>query len=650
MRIDFELELPGGPAEVRITGNRDVVAGWLERHRGPVAFDVETTALEPTVGRLRTLQLGSRDSVLIIPARRIAVIASELAELVQPIAHNGLFDALWLEHAGVDMTPIVARLTDTQAMAHLYDPRPAYRDPDADEDDEGPVGLGLKELAVRFLGPGADRYERQLAEAFDLPPSGRGKRWQAIWASIPDADSRLLMYAGADVVLTCRLYDELAMRLTTEEHELLDVERQITLEAWRIMVAGLVVDATSAAAVRDGLLAERERLDKELERYAVTNADSPVQSSAALLAVGAPLTERTPGGKLSTGKAVLEGLAEHASGPGAELAGLLRQARRARSYATKYAGKLASSELVHPFVRVNGARTGRWAMASPPVQQWPKRPLETSSASYDLRALLLAPEGQVLVSCDLTSIEAVVGAAVSRDRNLIAAVDKPLGEPLTIYEDLAEQLGVSRPVAKVVVLAGMYGVGNAKLAVQLGTDDRWRIKKLRAETFGGYWCDDRECELINGDPVGCVEHIVWDDGFYGGPRRFRRILEQGEVDVEQREGWPGVRNLFGRWVPARVRYGAGTPDWFTIFNHDVQGSARDLLMRMLLEVRAAGLTPWLTVHDEIIVVVDEADAPEARRALLEIMSTERHDVIGLPIHAEAGTPASRWGSQGAPVR
>jgi len=653
----IELELPGGPATVTVVelgdAARDVLeaADRLLRGYRPTAFDVETTGLEVGVDRLRMVQLGTADEAIVVPARYAPAI--ELARLARPIAHNGLFDCRWLSTVGVSVDAVVARMIDTQTLAHLIDPRPAEleRDDDDELDAGDPVGLGLKDLAVRYLGAGADRYERELYAAHGLPPSGRGVVWQRGWAAIDDDDPYLIAYAASDTVLTARLHLELEQRLTERERdELVPIEQRITLEAWKIIARGLDVDTDSAASVRDGLLSERERLEVALEPLGVANPDSSRQCATALTAAGAPLTARTSTGLLSTNRVVLEGLAEHASGPAAELARLIRDGRRTKAYATKYAGKLAtSSGIVHPFVRVTGARTGRWSMADPRVQQWPKQALRTPSSSYDLRALLRAPGGQVLIACDLSSIETVVGAAVCGDANMRRAVDQPLGTKLRIYDDLAAQLGISRAIAKVLVLSGIYGVGNAKLAVLLGTDDLHAVKRLRADTFGGYWCSSSSCPIVNTDPMGvCDGHAEWSDGFYGGPRRMRAELARGQrAGVEQRDGWPGIRNLYGRWVPARMR--GGQPDWFPTFNHAVQGSARDLLMGMLLEVADRGLTPWLTVHDEVIVVADRADAGDARRVLLDIMQTERHPVLELPVHAEAGMPAVRWGNGGGPI-
>jgi DNA polymerase I-like protein with 3'-5' exonuclease and polymerase domains len=47
----------------------------------------------------------------------------------------------------------------------------------------------------------------------------------------------------------------------------------------------------------------------------------------------------------------------------------------------------------------------------------------------------------------------------------------------------------------------------------------------------------------------------------------------------------------------------------------------------------------LPVHDEIVAMVPEAEAEEATAALVRCMATE---LYGVPIVAEADTPAHAW--------
>jgi DNA polymerase I len=74
------------------------------------------------------------------------------------------------------------------------------------------------------------------------------------------------------------------------------------------------------------------------------------------------------------------------------------------------------------------------------------------SLPAELRAAVAAEPGHVLVRADLGQIEPRVLAAVSGDRELARATAGP-----DLYAPVADRLGVDRPVAKVAVLAAMYG-------------------------------------------------------------------------------------------------------------------------------------------------------------------------------------------------
>jgi DNA polymerase-1 len=70
----------------------------------------------------------------------------------------------------------------------------------------------------------------------------------------------------------------------------------------------------------------------------------------------------------------------------------------------------------------------------------------------ELRAAVVAEPGHVFVRADLGQIEPRVLAAVSGDEALARATADP-----DLYSPVAARLGCERPVAKVAVLAAMYG-------------------------------------------------------------------------------------------------------------------------------------------------------------------------------------------------
>jgi DNA polymerase I-like protein with 3'-5' exonuclease and polymerase domains len=76
-------------------------------------------------------------------------------------------------------------------------------------------------------------------------------------------------------------------------------------------------------------------------------------------------------------------------------------------------------------------------------------------------------------------------------------------------------------------------------------------------------------------------------------------------------------------------------------NFCIQGSARELLVDALVRWSQ---TPWgdrvlLPVHDELVVVVPEAEAEAATAALVECMASS---LYGVEIKAEASQPSFSW--------
>jgi DNA polymerase I-like protein with 3'-5' exonuclease and polymerase domains len=76
-------------------------------------------------------------------------------------------------------------------------------------------------------------------------------------------------------------------------------------------------------------------------------------------------------------------------------------------------------------------------------------------------------------------------------------------------------------------------------------------------------------------------------------------------------------------------------------NYCIQGTARELLIDALVRWSE---TRWgdrvlLPVHDELVVVVPEADAEAATAALVECMTSE---LYGIEIKAEASQPSFEW--------
>jgi DNA polymerase-1 len=186
-----------------------------------------------------------------------------------------------------------------------------------------------------------------------------------------------------------------------------------------------------------------------------------------------------------------------------------------------------------------------------------------------LRQAVIAAPGSVFVRADLGQIEPRVLAAVSGDQALAAATAAD-----DLYAPVAAQLGVDRPVAKVAMIAAMYGQTTGHGAAAL--------RRMNAAY-----------------PVAMAY--------------LTRADESGQAGRD-------LRTYGGRLISmARLREGAQTPERAAAYgryarNAMIQGAAAELfkVWAVTVRARAAGLGGQvvLCLHDELLVhcAADQADA------------------------------------------
>ncbi|HET6209969.1 MAG TPA: DNA polymerase [Jatrophihabitans sp.] len=213
----------------------------------------------------------------------------------------------------------------------------------------------------------------------------------------------------------------------------------------------------------------------------------------------------------------------------------------------------------------------------------------------DLRPAVAAGPGQVFVRADLGQIEPRVLAAVSGDRALAAAAQDE-----DLYAPVASRLGVERAVAKIAVLAAMYGQtsGTAGAALR-GLESAYPVAMR-------YLRDAHE--------AGRAGRNVRT---YGG-RLVRMWPTPAGLSVEAERSVAAARGRYAR-------------------NAMVQGAAAELFKVWAVTVRARGAElnarVVLCLHDELLVHAPASVAGEAEQLVRGCL-------------AEA---ARRW-APGSPVR
>lgn len=122
----------------------------------------------------------------------------DLTEGMKLIMHNGIFDVLVLENnLGVDLTDSLYH--DTILSKHLFD-------------EERPHGL--KETAVKYLGPWADMAQKELYDSIEKNGGKHTKDCMEMYK----ADTEVLgKYACWDVILTYLLYEIFEAKLLADD-------------------------------------------------------------------------------------------------------------------------------------------------------------------------------------------------------------------------------------------------------------------------------------------------------------------------------------------------------------------------------------------------------------------------------------------------
>lgn len=278
--------------------------------------------------------------------------------------------------------------------------------------------------------------------------------------------------------------------------------------------------------------------------------------------------------------------------------------------------------------------TGRWSGTMKMNQQnLPRVNPSKPKPSDALRKCLLAPKGKRVVVADLSGIELRVNHFLWKEPVSMQLFNDDPAEA-DLYKDFASKLykkdiadvtKAERQVGKVAHLGLGYGAGAAtfqKVARLMGGVDlslkeaeeivsKWRNEYGRIAT-GWRTCHDRLSDIhyghhnINIDPWGLCKTTKGGIKTPLGMIRYPDLREETNEETKRTEWVYG----HGR-KKARIYAGKVT-------ENIVQHLAREAMADMMLEIQKRYPIAH-TVHDEIILVVDEAEAEEALEFMQGVM-------------------------------
>lgn len=388
-----------------------------------------------------------------------------------------------------------------------------------------------------------------------------------------------------------------------------DVELPLAQELSELELNGVLVDTSRLAALGSECDAEIKRLEQEAQRIAGRefNPNSPRQLETLLFdELGLKPLKRTKTSR-STDAETLEALSDKH-----ELPRVILELRQVSKLKGTYIDALPSllnpkTSRVHSSWEQAVAATGRLSSTDPNLQNIPIR----TELGRRIRAAFVAPPGHQLVSADYSQIELRVLAHLSQDPVLCESFrtgeDVHLRTSMEIFEVKAEDVTREmRTRAKAVNFGVIYGQGDSGLSKVLN------IPRAEASNFiAAYF------------------------------RRYQGVRAFMTATLERARAGEAVRSLLGRHRLLPNIRSANRAERLAAeriaMNMPIQGSAADILKLAMLALRkppTPGSRMVLSVHDELVFEVPDAEVPEAEAKIKAAM--ESAYALSVPLEVSVG--------------
>jgi DNA polymerase len=482
-------------------------------------------------------------------------------------------------------------------------------------------------------------------------------------------DSELM----AELFEYCKQDVRTEMAIVSKLRPLSDSEMEIWILTQRINLRGVPVDPTELYNACLAVVRVQDALDNECVSL---TGFKPSERAKLLGWVNKMMTEPLPDLTAETVEKTLK--LEHLFKP-LRRALELRQEGSQTSVA-KYAkmmeiqreGRIRNTLVYH------GASTGRWAsrgglnlqnIARPTISDEqielaiPRVFNEGTGSMGELSSLvrssIVAPNGKTFVDVDFSSIENRVGVYLAGQKDKVELFRKGLDEYKVFaseslyhvpYDEVTKDM---RQISKSAVLGAMFGQGAkglVKYAEGMGVSltewqaknavDNYRTSYSRVKALWGM-CETSAMQAVEnpGVPymaggkivIKCAKDALWMQL----PSRRLICWQRPQLELLTT---PWGSQKVGVTVHSQNTY---TRQWTrnpligsSIFQSAVQGTARDFLASAMLRLETAGFEIINSIHDEVLLLVDEYGADKTRADVTEIMVTPPAWAPDFPLAAE----------------
>jgi DNA polymerase-1 len=584
----------------------------------PVAWDTETTALEPRdadlVGigccwgtesdELAYIPIGhkigdnlSRD--LVLEALRPILESADYPKALQ----NAKFDRLILRCQGINLAGVVF---DTMLASYLINPDSSHN---------------LSDLSLRYLGLSAKSYG-------DLVPKGKTIADISI-AAVAD-------YCGMDVYSTFALVSKLREKLveTPTLYKLLnEVEQPLEEVLAEVEYTGVRINSDYLQELSQQLeieLAKLEIISTEIagEKF---NLGSPKQLSHILfdkLGLSTKYSRKIQTG-YSTDAATLEKL------QGVDNTGFVEaiiENRTLSKLKSTYVDALPAlvhpkSQRLHTDFNQTATSTGRLSSSHPNLQNIPIR----TAFSRQIRKAFLPESGWFMVAADYSQIELRILAHLSQEPVLIQAYQQNEDIHTVTAKLVFEKEDISsdeRRFAKTINFGVIYGMGAQKFARETGINPI--DAKLFIERFNERYANVfAYLEKVKKEAIayGYVETILGRRRYFEFTSNSLRQLKGSKLeDINLQK----LKNL-GQYDAGLLRSAANAP---------IQGSSADIIKIAMVQLHEV-LKKYqarllLQVHDELVFEVPPQEWEELQPQIKSVMENAVSLSVPLVVDIHAG--------------
>jgi DNA polymerase len=326
----------------------------------------------------------------------------------------------------------------------------------------------------------------------------------------------------------------------------------------------------------------------------------------------------------------------------------------------------------------HGASTGRWAsrgglnlqnIARPTLED--KEIEQAIPTVFDqgmgtmqqlsslVRSAISAPEGKTFVDVDFSSIENRVGVWLAGQKDKVELFRKGLDEYKVFaaeslyrisYDEVTKE---QRQISKSAVLGAMFGQGAkglVKYAEGMGVKitepqaknavDNYRMSYEKVKNL---WAQCETAAIQAADNPGTTFAAGGKIRLKSDGKALWMCLPSGRLICWQR---PQLELLTTPWGQEKLGVTVHSQNTFTrqwsrnaligssIFQSAVQGTARDCLAVAMLNLEKAGYEVINSIHDEVLLLVEEQNGESALADVLKIMITPPTWAPDFPLAAE----------------